>query len=97
MISQRQLAANRRNAQLSTGPQTPEGRAAVRSNALRHGLTAKIAVLDNENPEHFQEMLDAFQAEHPGNGWLVAGRGWRRGSRRADVVDISEGRIRSVR
>jgi hypothetical protein len=64
MISQRQLDANRRNAQLSTGPRTPEGRAAVRSNALRHGLTAKIAVLDNENPEHFQEMLDAFQAEH---------------------------------
>jgi hypothetical protein len=64
MSSRRQIDANRRNAQLSTGPQTPEGRAAVRSNALRHGLTAKIAVLDNENPEHFQEMLDAFRAEH---------------------------------
>jgi hypothetical protein len=64
MSSQKQIDANRRNAQRSTGPQTPEGRAAVRSNALRHGLTAKIAVLDNENPAHFQEMLDAFHAEH---------------------------------
>ena len=64
MISQKQLDANRRNAQLSTGPRTPEGRAAVRSNALRHGLTAKTAVLDNENPEDFQEMLDAFEAEY---------------------------------
>ena len=64
MISQKQLDANRRNAQLSTGPRTPEGRAAVRSNALRHGLTAKTAVLDSENPDHFQEMLDAFEAEY---------------------------------
>jgi len=66
MSSQRQIVANRRNAQKSTGPQTPEGRAAVHSNALRHGLTAQTAVLANENREHFDEMLEAFQAEyHP--------------------------------
>ena len=66
MLSQRQLDANRRNAQLSTGPRTPEGRAAVSLNALRHGLTAQTAVLHNENPEEFQELLDAFLAEyHP--------------------------------
>ena len=45
MISEKQLDANRRNAQLSTGPQTPEGRAAVRNNALTHGLTAQYAVM----------------------------------------------------
>ena len=49
MISEKQLDANRRNAQLSTGPQTPEGRAAVRHNALTHGLTAQYAVLPQEN------------------------------------------------
>jgi hypothetical protein len=33
---------------------------------LRHGLTAQTAVLANENREHFDEMLEAFQAEyHP--------------------------------
>ena len=64
MPSQRQLNANRRNAQLSTGPRTPEGRAAVGLNALRHGLTAQTAVLPNESPEEFQQLLDAFLAEY---------------------------------
>jgi hypothetical protein len=64
MPSQRQLNANRRNAQLSTGPRTPEGRAAVGLNALRHGLTAQTAVLPNESPEEFRELLDAFLAEY---------------------------------
>src|SRR5690348_17860638 len=37
MSTELQIAANRRNAQSSTGPRTREGRAAVRFNALRHG------------------------------------------------------------
>src|SRR6476660_5171088 len=64
MSSQKQIDANRLNAQKSTGPNTPEGRDAVRFNALRHGLTAKHAVLDNENEQEFQEMLEAFEAGH---------------------------------
>ena len=64
MPSQRQIDANRRNAQQSTGPRTPEGRAAVGLNALRHGLTAQTSVLPGENPGEFQELLDAFLAEH---------------------------------
>src|SRR5437667_2383271 len=64
MSSQKQIDANRLNAQKSTGPNTPEGRDAVRFNALRHGLTAKHAVLENENEQEFQEMLEAFEAEH---------------------------------
>src|SRR5438445_13839150 len=68
MSSQKQIDANRLNAQKSTGPNTPEGRDAVRFNALRHGLTAKHAVLENENEQEFQEMLDAFEAEHQPTG-----------------------------
>jgi len=64
MISERQLNANRRNAQLSTGPRTANGRAAVSLNALRHGLTAQTAVLPNEDPEEFRELRDAFFDEH---------------------------------
>jgi hypothetical protein len=64
MSSQRQIDANRRNAQFSTGPRTPEGRAAVGLNALRHGLSAQTSVLPGENPDEFQELLDAFLAEH---------------------------------
>jgi hypothetical protein len=48
MLSQRQIDANRRNAQFSTGPRTPEGRAAVGLNALRHGLSAQTSVLPGE-------------------------------------------------
>src|SRR5437016_14101170 len=57
-ISPRRLEANRRNAQLSTGPRTPEGKAAVRLNAARHNLTGQVAIL----PEEEQRALEAFCA-----------------------------------
>ncbi len=68
MLSERQLNANRRNAQLSTGPRTPEGRAAISQNALRHGLASKTAVLPTENPEEFRELRDSFFDEHQPSG-----------------------------
>src|SRR5207245_9976948 len=68
MSSQKQIDANRLNAQKSTGPNTPEGRDAVRFNALRHGLTAKHAALETETEHDFQEMLEAFEAEHKPTG-----------------------------
>jgi hypothetical protein len=43
MTSARQLAANRRNAVRSTGPRTRAGKIRSRRNALRHGLSAKLA------------------------------------------------------
>jgi hypothetical protein len=55
MASERQNEANRRNAQLSTGPCTADGRARVASNALKHGLTAKQVVLPGEDPAEFDE------------------------------------------
>ncbi len=60
MSTRKQIAANRRNAQHSTGPQTPEGKAAVRLNALKHGLTADNAVIDGEDEEAFDELLNTF-------------------------------------
>jgi hypothetical protein len=42
MASGRQRAANRRNAQRSTGPRSAAGKRASRQNALRHGLTARL-------------------------------------------------------
>jgi len=68
MISDRQLDANRRNAQLSTGPQTPEGRAAVRNNAVTHGLTAQYVVLPKENKEEFEDLFASFEAEYQPDG-----------------------------
>ena len=41
MSTDKQIVANQLNAKKSTGPKTPEGRAAVRLNGLKHGLTAR--------------------------------------------------------
>jgi hypothetical protein len=43
MASAEQSAANRRNAKLSTGPQTASGKLRSKLNALRHGLSARAS------------------------------------------------------
>jgi hypothetical protein len=42
MTSARQIAANRANAQLSTGPRTEQGKARASRNARRHGLSVPV-------------------------------------------------------
>ncbi len=51
MTTEAQIEANRANAQKSTGPRTPEGKAAVAQNAVTHGLLARTAVLHGEDWE----------------------------------------------
>jgi hypothetical protein len=64
MISERQQEANRRNAAKSNGPKTPEGRAAVRMNALKHGLTAAEIILPTvEDKLEFEQFQAAFEEE----------------------------------
>ena len=53
MATDRQNAANRKNAQKSTGPKTEEGKARSSQNAVRHGLTAETVVTIFENPEDY--------------------------------------------
>ena len=57
-VTEKQLAANRANAQLSTGPRTPEGKAAVRYNALTHGILAKAVIPDALKPYESHEAFD---------------------------------------
>jgi hypothetical protein len=56
MTSEKQAEANRRNALKSTGPKTPKGKAAVRQNALKHGLLSRQVVLPGEDQEAFGEL-----------------------------------------
>jgi hypothetical protein len=46
MTTMKQIEANRRNAQSSTGPATAEGRKNSSKNAWKHGLTAREVTVD---------------------------------------------------
>jgi hypothetical protein len=48
MATERQIAANQRNAQKSTGPRSAAGRKRSSQNALRHGLSSRISSIDFE-------------------------------------------------
>jgi hypothetical protein len=63
MISEKKLEANRRNAQLSTGPTSPEGRKAVSRNAVTHGLRARHVVTLAERPAEFLALWADLEAE----------------------------------
>jgi hypothetical protein len=56
MTSEKQAEANRRNALNSTGPKTPEGKAAVSHNALRHGLLSRDILLPGEDEAALREL-----------------------------------------
>jgi hypothetical protein len=54
-MTEKRLAANRRNALKSTGPTSPEGKARASMNALKHGLRASsLAVPILENAEDWE-------------------------------------------
>ena len=63
MSSLRQIEANRRNARLSTGPVTEEGKRQSRQNALRHGLTAETVIVALENAEDYAAFEMAITAD----------------------------------
>ncbi len=67
MTTARQAASNRRNAQHSTGPRTQPGKDAVRMNALKHGMTAKVAVLPNECDLDYERYASLIESYAPAN------------------------------
>ena len=64
MTSFRQIEANRRNARLSTGPVTEEGKRKSRQNALRHGLTAETVIDALEDAEDYAAFEMAVTADY---------------------------------
>ncbi len=64
-ISAAQLAANRTNAQGSTGPRTAEGKQTASQNSRQHGLTGtRFVVLGWEVQEDYDQLLSDLRAEH---------------------------------
>ena len=61
MATPAQLAANRANAQRSTGPRSVEGKSASRFNALKHGVDAASPVIPGEDPAEYQTLADEYQ------------------------------------
>ena len=59
-VSNLQLAANRKNAEQSTGPRTPEGKKRSSLNALRHGLTSQIVVMPNEDLKAYVAFIELY-------------------------------------
>ena len=63
IISEKQQQANRQNAQHSTGPKTPEGKAAIRFNALTYGLRTRATILPDENCADYSQLWDELDAD----------------------------------
>ena len=64
MTSERQIAANRRNAQRSTGPRSPEGREISSRNSQRHGVLSQRVTTDVEENELYERMFNGFMDEY---------------------------------
>jgi hypothetical protein len=64
MSTQRQIEANRRNAQKSTGPTSVTGRAASSMNALKSGIHAKSLVLPSEKLADLEQLIDEYYKRH---------------------------------
>ncbi len=70
MTSDKQARANRQNALKSTGPKTPEGKDAVRLNALKHGLLSQELLLPGEDEAALKGLAELLMAEWQPEGTL---------------------------
>ena len=63
MTSAKKSEANRQNALRSSGPKTSEGKAAVRLNAVKHGLLSEQVLLPGEDEAALKELSEHLRAE----------------------------------
>ncbi len=64
MSTDAQIAANRENAQHSTGPKTETGKAASCMNNFRFGFTGVFEVLESEDQDEFDYLFHGLSVEH---------------------------------
>src|ERR1700730_16202069 len=80
MSSDKQTAANRANAQKSTGPTTAQGKAKASRNALKHGLSGDGEVLPLEDEalyaDRLQQWLNAAQPDDEIERYQIATAAW---------------------
>ena len=69
MASERQIAANRRNAQKSTGPKSKSGKKLSSMNALRHGLSVPMSTEGSE--AQLKKLMRQFAPGASGENGLV--------------------------
>ncbi len=65
MATLKQIDANRRNAQFSTGPTTPEGKHASSINALKSGIYAESQTIPTENSDRLEALNSEYHAPLP--------------------------------
>ena len=63
-ISAARQSANSHNAQLSTGPRTPEGKRIASLNAIKTGLTGRTVLLPTDDAEAYRQHLAAYNEQH---------------------------------
>jgi hypothetical protein len=74
MATNRQYEANRKNARFSTGPTSPEGRAAASRNSYSHGMTATKVRSPEDEAQIKQWLIDAradLRPEGAHQEWLA--------------------------
>ena len=71
IVSAARVAANKQNAQKSTGPKTAEGKARSRWNSIKHGLLARRLFTQNESDsDAFDHLLESLREDWQPNGTL---------------------------
>jgi hypothetical protein len=63
MATPKQIAANRKNAEKSTGPKTEKGKSVTRLNAKRDGFTGQVTTLSDEDRPVFEKFKSQFIAD----------------------------------
>ncbi|MCP4410486.1 MAG: hypothetical protein GY807_22640 [Gammaproteobacteria bacterium] len=64
MTTQKQIDANRLNANKSTGPKTEAGKAKSARNATKHGALSRVSVAEHEDKALFEALLGQLEIEH---------------------------------
>ncbi len=77
-ISDARLAANRKNAEYSTGARTIAGKLKVSLNALKTGLTSQVVVMPHEDAAVYQDYLTATSKNSP--PLPTTNKSWRKAS-----------------